>query len=84
MIEFLRPIAFSEDDLGFDAIAKVQTGGHFFGEAHTLERYETAFYRPMLSDWSNHGAWQAAGDRTRRSSGPRGFGKRRWPTTRNR
>ena len=61
MIEFLRPIAFSEDDLGFDAIAKVQTGGHFFGEAHTLERYETAFYRPMLSDWSNHGAWQAAG-----------------------
>jgi trimethylamine--corrinoid protein Co-methyltransferase len=26
-----------------------------------MERYEHAFYRPMLSDWSNHGAWVDAG-----------------------
>lgn len=61
MMEILRPIDFSTDELGFDAIASVPTGGHFFGTDHTLQRYETAFYQPMLSDWTNHGAWQAAG-----------------------
>ena len=37
------------------------TGGHFFGEPHTLERYSTAFYQPMLSNWQNYEAWQEAG-----------------------
>ena len=55
------PIDFSTDELGFDAIAGVPTGGHFFGAQHTMERYETAFYRPLLSDWTNYGGWQAAG-----------------------
>lgn len=50
MLELLHPIDFSEDELGFDAIAAVPTGGHFFGEPHTLARYQTAFYTPMLSD----------------------------------
>ena len=61
MMEFLKPFDTSEAELGFDAIAAVPTGGHFFGAAHTMERYETAFYRPMLSDWTNYGAWEAAG-----------------------
>jgi trimethylamine--corrinoid protein Co-methyltransferase len=61
MMELLRPVDFSEDELGFDAIASVPTGGHFFGAAHTMARYETAFYRPMLSDWTNYGGWEAAG-----------------------
>ena len=26
-----------------------------------MSRYETAFYRPLLSDWQNHGDWEAAG-----------------------
>ena len=61
MTEFLCPVSFSEDDLGFEAIKSVQTGGHFFGAQHTMERYETAFYRPMLSDWTNYENWEAAG-----------------------
>lgn len=61
MSEILRPIDFSEEELGFEAIKSVPTGGHFFGAEHTMARYETAFYRPMLSDWTNYGAWQAAG-----------------------
>ncbi len=63
MMEILRPVDFSEDELGFDAIAAVPTGGHFFGTEHTLARYETAFYAPLLSDWRNYGAWEAAGSR---------------------
>ena len=61
MIEFLKPIAVTEDDLGFDAIRDVPTGGHFFGAAHTMARFETAFYRPMLSDWTNYENWEIAG-----------------------
>jgi trimethylamine--corrinoid protein Co-methyltransferase len=61
MIEFLRPMPFEEDDLGFEAIKAVPTGGHFFGSEHTMARYETAFYRPMLSNWQNYGTWQEAG-----------------------
>lgn len=61
MIEFLKPMKFDEDELGFDAIQSVPTGGHFFGAKHTMERYETAFYRPILSDWQNYENWEAAG-----------------------
>ena len=63
MMEFLTPVPFTDDDLGFDAIASVGSGGHFFGSAHTMDRYETAFYAPLLSDWTNYETWQAAGAR---------------------
>ena len=63
MIEFLKPIDVNEAELGFDAIAGVKPGGHFFGEAHTMERYEHAFYQPLVSDWQNHENWQLAGGR---------------------
>lgn len=61
MAEFLQPIEVNDDTLAFDAIKEVGAGGHFFGAAHTLERYETAFYAPMLSDWRNFESWQEAG-----------------------
>ncbi|MGB3538252.1 MAG: trimethylamine methyltransferase family protein [Mesorhizobium sp.] len=61
MMEFLRPIEVNEGELALDALGAVPTGGHFFGEAHTLERYSTAFYQPMLSNWQNYEAWQEAG-----------------------
>lgn len=64
MMEFLKPLKFDADDLGLDTIKEVPTGGHFFGTDHTMARYETAFYAPMLSDWQNHGAWEAAGAKT--------------------
>jgi trimethylamine--corrinoid protein Co-methyltransferase len=53
-----------EASLGVDAIAAVGPGGHFFASAHTLERYETAFYRPMLSDWRNYETWADGGRKT--------------------
>jgi trimethylamine--corrinoid protein Co-methyltransferase len=62
--EVLQPLVVDDASLGFDAIAEVGPGGHFFGVAHTLERYETAFYRPLVSDWRNFETWQADGSRT--------------------
>jgi trimethylamine--corrinoid protein Co-methyltransferase len=54
----------SDDELGLDAIAEVGPGGHFFGTAHTLARFETAFYQPMLSDWRNFETWRDDGSKT--------------------
>ena len=59
--EFLEPLEMTEDALGFEAIKEVGPGGHFFGCAHTLARYENAFYAPLLSDWRNYEQWDAAG-----------------------
>ncbi len=64
MAEFLRPIEVDEATLGLDAIREVEPGGHFFGAAHTLERYETAFYAPLVSDWRNYETWEEAGAET--------------------
>ena len=64
MAEFLRPLEVSEDSIGLEAIREVGPGGHFFGAAHTLERYETAFYDPILSDWRNFETWEEAGSET--------------------
>jgi trimethylamine--corrinoid protein Co-methyltransferase len=58
---FLTPLEMTRDALGLDAIREVGPGGHFFGAAHTLARYETAFYAPMISDWRNFQQWTAAG-----------------------
>ncbi|MFQ5785564.1 MAG: trimethylamine methyltransferase family protein [Alphaproteobacteria bacterium] len=64
MAAFLEPIEVNDDALAIDAMAEVGPGGHFFGAAHTLERYETAFYAPMVSDWRNFETWEEAGSLT--------------------
>jgi trimethylamine--corrinoid protein Co-methyltransferase len=69
MREFLEPPVIDEAEFGFEAVQEVGPGGHFFGVGHTLERYERAFYAPMLSDWRNFETWREAGseDGTRRA-----------------
>ncbi len=70
MAEFLRPIEVNAGELALDAIASVEPGGHHFGTAHTLARFETAFYIPMLSSRQNFESWQEAGslDAARRAN----------------
>jgi trimethylamine--corrinoid protein Co-methyltransferase len=60
----MEPVATDEDSLGLDAIREVGPGGHFFGAAHTLARFEHAFYAPMVSDWRNFQNWAEAGSPT--------------------
>lgn len=62
--EFLTPLDVSPAGLAMDAVREVGPGGHYFGTAHTLERFETAFYSPILSDWRNFETWQEAGSQT--------------------
>lgn len=61
MAHYMIPPKIDTASLGLDAIADVGHGGHFFGTAHTLERYQTAFYTPLVSDWSNYETWSEGG-----------------------
>jgi len=61
MAEYLQPIEVNDDELAVDAIAEVGPGGHHFGTGHTLERYEHAFYAPLLANRQNFESWQEAG-----------------------
>jgi trimethylamine--corrinoid protein Co-methyltransferase len=62
--EFLTPLDLSDDALAVDAIRSVGPGGHFFGTQHTQDRYKTAFYAPVISDWRNFETWAEAGSPT--------------------
>ena len=64
MAEVLRPVEINDAELGFAAIKDVAAGGHFFGTQHTLERYETAFYDPLVSNWQNYENWLSCGGKT--------------------
>jgi trimethylamine--corrinoid protein Co-methyltransferase len=57
MAEVFQPLVTSRDEIGMDAISEVAPGGHFFSTAHTMERYRSAFYAPLISDWRNYGQW---------------------------
>ena len=71
MAETLAPIPVNADTLALDAIRSVAPGGHHFGTQHTLERYESAFYQPMLSTRDNFERWQEGGsqDAAQRANG---------------
>jgi trimethylamine--corrinoid protein Co-methyltransferase len=62
--EIFQPLVTNADEIGLDAISSVAPGGHFFSTAHTMQRYRTAFYAPLVSDWRNYGQWHEDGART--------------------
>lgn len=61
MAELCAETSAGDADIAFEALKEVQPGGHFFGCAHTMERYATAFYEPLVADWSNFGTWTERG-----------------------
>ena len=64
LAETLQPIEVNEKNLALDAIREVGAGGHFFGTKHTIDRYQDAFYAPLVADWSNFETWQERGEKT--------------------
>jgi trimethylamine--corrinoid protein Co-methyltransferase len=70
MAVFLQPPEIDEATLGLEAIRDVGPGGHYFSTRHTLERYESAFYAPLLSDWRSFETWSEDGsvDATQRAN----------------
>ena len=61
LAELCMPPVEDDASLAFEAIADVEPGGHFFSTAHTIERFDQAFYAPLVADLRNHGSWLEAG-----------------------
>src|SRR5689334_552968 len=59
-VEF-TPLEIDEASLAFGAHTEVGHGGHFLGAAHTMERFRTCFYRPLLSSSANYDRWMRNG-----------------------
>jgi trimethylamine--corrinoid protein Co-methyltransferase len=57
----LAPLVVDEASLAFDAHLEVGHNGHFFGTAHTLERFRDCFYRPIVSTTDNFERWSRTG-----------------------
>ncbi len=61
MAEVFAGLPVNAKELALEAVREVRHGGHYFGAAHTLERYSSAFYEPIISDWRNFETWDEAG-----------------------
>jgi trimethylamine--corrinoid protein Co-methyltransferase len=55
------PMEIDEDSMAFGAHEEVGHGGHFLGAMHTMERFRTCFYRPLLSSSENYERWMRNG-----------------------
>jgi trimethylamine---corrinoid protein Co-methyltransferase len=60
LVEF-TPLEVDEESLAFGAHEEVGHGGHFLGAAHTMERFRTCFYRPIVSSSANFERWNRNG-----------------------
>ena len=56
-----QSIKIDDKELALAAVREVGHDGHFFGCSHTQDRYKSAYYSPLLSDWSNFESWEEAG-----------------------
>lgn len=64
MAAYCEPFQVTPETLALEAVREVGPAGHYFGTAHTLARYETAFYQPLISNWDNHDTWIERGSET--------------------
>jgi trimethylamine--corrinoid protein Co-methyltransferase len=58
---YLDGIKIDDNQLALDAFHEVGPGNHFFGCAHTMANYETAFWDSDLADNEPYEKWEAAG-----------------------
>jgi trimethylamine---corrinoid protein Co-methyltransferase len=58
---YLDGIKIDDNQLALDAFVEVGPGNHFFGCAHTMANYETAFWDSDLADNEPFEKWEAAG-----------------------
>lgn len=61
LAESFNPIAVNDAELALDALTEVGPAGHFFGVQHTLDRFEDAFYQPVVFSRTNFEQWTEEG-----------------------
>ncbi|MBN9235271.1 MULTISPECIES: trimethylamine methyltransferase family protein [Phyllobacteriaceae] len=60
---YLDGVKIDDNQLALDAFREVGPGSHFFGCAHTMANYQTAFWDTEIADNEPFEKWQAAGSR---------------------
>ena len=61
LLSVIKGLDVNDDTLAFDAIRAVGPSGHFFGHDHTIEHYDSAFYRPMTVETGTWDQWVEEG-----------------------
>ena len=61
LLGIVKGLDIDDDTLAFDAIRDVGPSGHFFGHAHTIEHYDSTFYRPMTAESGTWDQWVEEG-----------------------
>ena len=61
LIDFCQGLDLSENAQALEAIAEVGPGSHFLSSQHTLNNYESAFYRSTTGDDNSFEQWQSEG-----------------------
>jgi len=64
MHTYLAGLPVDDNALALDAFREVGPGKHFFGCAHTLKNYETAFWDSAIADNNSFEQWRDAGEKT--------------------
>ncbi|NMG39383.1 trimethylamine methyltransferase [Chelativorans sp. ZYF759] len=59
---YLDGIKIDDNELALDAFREVGPGNHFFGCAHTMANYQTAFWESGLADNDPFETWSEAGE----------------------
>lgn len=60
---YLDGVSVDDNALAFDAFREVGPGNHFFGCAHTLRNYETAYFDSAMADNDPFETWEEGGSR---------------------
>ena len=63
LLGLVKGLHIDDDILALDAIRDVGPSGHFFGHRHTIEHYDSAFYRPMTAETGTWDQWVEEGQR---------------------
>jgi trimethylamine--corrinoid protein Co-methyltransferase len=61
LAESFAPIKEDDPELALETHTEVGPGGHSFGVQHTLDRYEHAFYQPIVFTRANFEQWTEEG-----------------------
>ena len=63
LLGIVKGLDIDDDAFALDAIRDVGPSGHFFGHGHTIEHYDSAFYRPMTAETGTWDQWVEEGRR---------------------
>ncbi len=57
----MTPLTVDTDSLALDTIHEIGPGGQYFDCDHTMQRYRSEHYEPLVSDWESLETWEEKG-----------------------